>query len=189
MRFCVDYRKVKTVTRKDPYPLPCVDDTLDTLVGSQWFSTLSGYWKVVHPEDCQKRAFCTPVGLFHFKVMLFGVCSTSATFQRLVDTVLTGLQWINCLVYLNDVIILGRTFDEHLTNLKAVFDQFREAGLKFKPLAQRQAPLGTIRAGYPIQIVAVDIMSSLPETETGNSDILVAGDYYIRWMEAYPIPN
>ena len=134
MRFSVDYRKVNSITRKDAYPLPRVDDTLDTLAGSQWFSTLdllSGYWQVeVHPEDPQKTAFCTPDGLFEFEVMPFGLCNAQGTFQRLMDT---GLQWTNCLVYLDDVIILGRTFDEHLTNLKAVFDRFREAGLKLKP--------------------------------------------------------
>ena len=107
-RFCVDYRKVNSVTRKDAYPLPRVDDTLDTLAGSKWFSTLdllSGYWQVeVHPEDRQKTAFCTPDGLFEFKVMPFGLCNAPATFQRLMDTVLAGLQWTNCLVYLDDVI-------------------------------------------------------------------------------------
>ena len=136
-RFCVDYRKVNSVTRKDAYPLPRVDDTLDTLAGSKWFSTLdllSGYWQVeVDPEDRQKTAFCTPDGLFEFKVMPFGLCNAPATFQRLMDTVLAGLQWTNCLVYLDDVIILGRTFEEHLANLKAVLDRFREAGLKLKP--------------------------------------------------------
>jgi len=105
--------------------------------GSKWFSTLdllSGYWQVeVHPEDRQKTAFCMPDGLFEFKVMPFGLCNAPATFQRLMDTVLAGLQWANCLVHLDDVIILGRTFEEHLTNLRAVFDRFRQAGLKLKP--------------------------------------------------------
>ena len=135
-RFCVDYRKVNTVTRKDAYPLPRIDDTLDTLAGSKWFSTLdllSGYWQVeVRPEDREKTAFCTPDGLFEFNVMPFGLCNAPATFQRLMDTVLAGLQWTNCLVYLDDVIVLGRTFKEHLSNLKEVFDKFREARLKLK---------------------------------------------------------
>lgn len=97
-RFCIDYRKLNSVTRKDAYPIPRIDDTLDTLAGSQWFSTLhvdmvSGYWQVeVGVEDRKKTAFCTPNGLFEFKVMPFGLCNGPATFQRLMDLVLAGLQ-------------------------------------------------------------------------------------------------
>ena len=136
-RFCVDYRKLNAVTRKDAYPLPRIDDTHDTLAGSKLFSTLdliSGYWQVeMSPEDQEKTAFCTPDGLFEFKVMPFGLCNAPATFQRLMDMVLAGLQWTNCLVYLDDVIILGKTFEEHLRNLKEVFQCLREAGLRLKP--------------------------------------------------------
>ena len=136
-RFCVDYRKVNNVTRKDAYPLPRVDDTLDTLAGAKWFSTLdltSGYWQVeVEPKDREKTAFCTPDGLFEFKVMPFGLCNAPATFQQLMDLVLAGLQWSSCLVYLDDIIIVGRTFEEHLQNLQAVLIRLREAGLKLKP--------------------------------------------------------
>ena len=95
-RFCVDYRKVNTATRKDAYPLPRVDDTLDTLAGSKWFSTLdliSGYWQVeVDQKDREKTAFTTPEGLFEFNVMPFGLCNAPATLQRLMDLVLAGLQ-------------------------------------------------------------------------------------------------
>ena len=74
LRFCADYRKLNAVTCKDAYPLPRLDDTLDTLAHLHWFNTLdliSGYWQVeVHPEDREKTAFSTPEGLFEFKVML-----------------------------------------------------------------------------------------------------------------------
>ena len=122
-RFCIDYRKVNTVTRKDAYPMPRVDDTLDTLAGAKWFSTLdliSGYWQVeVNPKDREKTAFCTPEGLFEFKVIPFGLCNAPATFQRLMDMVLARVQWTSCLVYIDDVVILGKTFKEHLQNLVA----------------------------------------------------------------------
>ena len=136
-RFCVDYRKVNHVTRKDAYPLPRVDDTLDTLSGAKWFSTLDlicGYWQVeVDEKDRAKTAFCTPDGLFEFNVMPFGLCNAPATFQRLMDLVLAGLQWSSCLVYLDDVIVIGKTFKEHLSNLHTVLTRLREAGLKLKP--------------------------------------------------------
>ena len=73
-------------------------------------------------KDREKTAFCTPDGLFEFKVMPFGLCNAPARFQRLMDTILAGLQWTNCQVYLDDIIILGKTFQEHLCKLRAVFD-------------------------------------------------------------------
>ena len=137
LRFCVDYRKVNSITRKDAYPLPRVDDTLTTLDGTKWFSTLdmiSGYWQVeVAPEDREKTAFCTHEGLYEFKVMPFGLTNAPATFQRLMDSVLAGLQWKSCLVYLDDIIICGKTFEEHLFNLRAVFECLKQAGLKLQP--------------------------------------------------------
>ena len=86
-RFFVDYRKLNAVTLRDAYPLPHIDDALDTLSGSYWFSTLdtrvvSGYWQVtMYPAD-QKTAFCTTEGLFEFKVMPFWLTNAPATFQR-----------------------------------------------------------------------------------------------------------
>ena len=80
--FCIDYREVNAISRKDAYTFPRVDDTLDTLAESKWFSTLiSGYWQVeVSPEDQEKTALCTLEGLFEFKVMPFGLCNAPATF-------------------------------------------------------------------------------------------------------------
>ena len=135
-RFCVDYRKVNAVTRKDAYPLPRVDDTLNTLAGSKWFSTLdliSGYWQVeMSPEHREKTAFCTTEGLFEFNVTPFGLCNAPATIQRLMDMVLAGLQWSSCLVYLDDIIVIGKTFEDHLMNLREVFKHLKKTGLKLK---------------------------------------------------------
>ena len=135
--FCVDNCKLNEVTHKDAYPLPRIDDTLNTLSGSMWFSTidlLSGYWQVeVAEEDCPETAFCTFESLFEFKVMPFGLTNAPATFQHLMDLVLAELQWSKCLVYLDDVIILGETFPEHLANLGLVFQRLHTAGLKLQP--------------------------------------------------------
>ena len=132
-RFCVDYRQINAVTRKDAYPLPRVDDTLETLAGSQLFSTLnliSGYWQVeVKPEDREKTAFVTSEGLYEFNVLPFRLCNGPATFQCLMNILLAGIQWHNCLVYINDIIVLGRTFDEHLKNLAQVFQRLCDANL------------------------------------------------------------
>ena len=137
LRFCIDYRKVNAVTRKDAYPLPRVDDALDALACCKWFTTLdllSGYWQVeVDPKDREKTAFTTYDGLFEFLKTSFGLCNAPAAFQRLMDLVLAGLQWTNCLVYLDDLLIIGKSFEEHSQNLQLVFERLRRAGLKLKP--------------------------------------------------------
>ena len=133
-RFCIDYRKV---TRKDAYPLPRIDMTLDMLHGSEWFTTLdllSWYWQVEMAEaDKEKTTFCTTEGLYQFRVMPFGLCIAPASFQRLMDLVLSGLQWSQCLVYLDDIVVLGRSFEEYIRNLDSVFQRLRESGLRLKP--------------------------------------------------------
>jgi len=94
----------------------------------------SGYWQEeVDPEHRQKTAFCTHEDLFQFNVMPFGLCNAQATFQCLMDMVLSGLQWSSCIVYIDNKIIVGRTFDEHLNNLKEVFERIKIAGLKLHP--------------------------------------------------------
>uniref|UniRef100_A0A1X7TT34 Reverse transcriptase domain-containing protein n=1 Tax=Amphimedon queenslandica TaxID=400682 RepID=A0A1X7TT34_AMPQE len=85
LQFCVDYCRINEVTREDAYHLPRIDETLDTLSGSSWFTTLdllSGYWQVeVAEQDRDKTAFCTCEALFHFNVMPFGLCNAPATFE------------------------------------------------------------------------------------------------------------
>ena len=101
-RFFVDYGKLNDVTRKDAYPLPRIDETLDALVGAKLFSTrdlASGYWQVeMEDADREKTAFATRHGLFEFQVIAFGLCNSPSTFQRLMEFVLAGLQWHTCLV-------------------------------------------------------------------------------------------
>ena len=81
----------------------------------------------VEEKDRHKTAFCTREGLFEFKVMPFGLCNAPAVFQRLMDLVLSGIQWERCLVYIDDIVIMGKTFERHLQNLKLVLERLRRA--------------------------------------------------------------
>ena len=111
-RFCIDYRGLNDVTVKDAYPLPRIDESLDQLAGSKWFSCLdlsAGNWQVeVDPENKQKTALVTRRGLFEFSAMPFGLCNAPATFERLMETVLMGLHWQICLIYIDDITVFGK---------------------------------------------------------------------------------
>lgn len=136
-RLCVDYRALNDRTITDAYPLPRIQDTLDTLANAKWFSTLdlaSGYWQVeLTPRARRAAAFCTRKGLFQWNVMPFGLCNAPATFQRLMDRVLAGMQWETCLVYLDDIVVLAKDVPEMLQRLSQVFQRLQQANLKLKP--------------------------------------------------------
>ena len=94
----------------------------------------SGYHQVeLNPADRQKTAFVTTFGMYEYVTMPFGLCNAPATFQRLMDVCLAGLKYNSCLVYIDDIIIFSKTYDEHLIRLQAVFERLRIAGLTLKP--------------------------------------------------------
>ena len=136
LRFCIYFRKVNDVSKKDAYPLPKISESLDSMEGACYFSTLdmaSGYWQVeMDPDDVEKTAFTTGSSLYEFCVLPFGLSNSSSTFERLMETVLKGLHWEICLIYIDDVIVFGKTFDEHLERLDKVMRRLAAAGLKLK---------------------------------------------------------
>ena len=130
-RFCVDYRRLNTVTKRDVYPLPRMDDVFDRIAGAKYFSSLdlmSGYWQVpVAEADTCKTAFVTPDGLYEFVRLPFGLNNVPSTFQRLMDRVLARLKWEMCLVYLD--VVFGKSFEEHQERLDCVLKALEKAGL------------------------------------------------------------
>lgn len=135
-RLCVDYRRLNSKTKRDAFPLPHINESLDALGGAQVFSTIdlaSGYHQVaVHEKDRPKTAFTTPFGLYEFRRMPFGLCNAPATFQRLMQAIMSDLVFQIVLIYLDDLLVYSSTFHEHLVRLETVFKRLRETGLKVK---------------------------------------------------------
>ena len=137
VRFCVDYRALNDITVKDVYPLPLVGDCVEAVAGSQWFSKLDalwGYWQIkICDDDKRKTAFITKYGLFEFVKMPFGLCNAPATYSRVIDLILKGINWKTALAFLDDIVILGQDFNAHLSNLKEALARFRRYRIKLKP--------------------------------------------------------
>uniref|UniRef100_A0A674PMZ3 Gypsy retrotransposon integrase-like protein 1 n=1 Tax=Takifugu rubripes TaxID=31033 RepID=A0A674PMZ3_TAKRU len=136
LRLCVDYRLLNSTTRKDAFPLPRIEESLDALSGARWFSTLdlaSGYNQVpVAEQDRPKTAFCTPFGLFEFNRMPFGLCNAPSTFQRLMQRMFGDQQGQSLLLYLDDIIIFSSSIEQHLQRLEMVLGRLQGQGLKVK---------------------------------------------------------
>ena len=109
--FCVDYRALNKVTKRDLYPLPRRDDILESLAGAQWFShlyLLRGYWQIDVVEEDQEKTVCaTPESLYQFRKLSLGLTNAPAGFMKAIHLVLKGLCWSDCLVYLDDIIVIG----------------------------------------------------------------------------------
>ena len=136
--FCIDFRKLNSLTVKDSHPLPRICETLESLAGAAHYSTFdmnSGFWQVPMDEvSKQYTAFMLgSVGLYECESMPFGLCNAPPTFQRLMQNCLGELNLTYCLIYLDDVIIFSQTEGEHLERMRVVFDRLREHGLRVKP--------------------------------------------------------
>jgi hypothetical protein len=136
LRLCVDYRRLNAITTPDAYPLPRMDDLLQTSTKIGCISTMdlqAGYWQVsVRTQDRDKTAFICPFGLFRFTRMPFGLRNAPATFQRLMDRFKAGLPALTLLAYLDDLVLLSATRQDHLKQLELVFEHLRRFKLRMK---------------------------------------------------------
>ncbi|XP_062373894.1 uncharacterized protein LOC134062039 [Sardina pilchardus] len=130
-RFCTDYRKVNAQTKPDSFPLPRIEDCVDQVGGARFvskFDLLKGYWQVPLTDRAREvSAFITPKGLFSYKVMSFGLRNAPASFQRLMNRVVSGLD--GCAVYLDDVVCYSDTWEKHVKHIRALFTRLAAANL------------------------------------------------------------
>ena len=138
LHFCVDFRCLNARMKKDSYPLPHIQEALESMAGSAHFSSMdfkSGFWQIkMAPGSQQYMAFTVGnLGFYEFTCMPFRLCNTPAMFQHLMQNTLGELNLEYCVIYLDDIIVFGCTEEEHLEHLCMVFERFREFNLKLKP--------------------------------------------------------
>lgn len=195
IRFCCDYRQLNKVTRKDAFPIPRVQESLDALGNAKLFTTLdltSGYFQVkMSDEDQPKTAVTTPFGLYEWTRMPFGLCNAPATFQRLMECCLGDLQWETLLIYLDDILIFSSDFASHLKRLEQVFGRLRQNGLKLKTekcffLQEEVKFLGHIVSGRGVETDPGKTQAlrdwPTPRTATDVRRVLGFMSYYRRFV-------
>ncbi|KAL7844430.1 hypothetical protein SRHO_G00229690 [Serrasalmus rhombeus] len=197
-RFCVDYRRLNAATKAGSYPLPRIDDAVDKVAGSSWFSSLdlrSGYWQVeLTPEAREKTAFTLGVGLWQFRVMAFGLRNAPATFERLMERVLAGIPKERCILYLDDLHTHAPTFDEALACLEQVIGAIKTANLRLHPkkclLLQRKVQfLGHVVSGDRVATDPGKVQSvrhwPTPRDVSELRSFLGLASYYRRFIQGF----
>uniref|UniRef100_A0A4W5KP85 ribonuclease H n=1 Tax=Hucho hucho TaxID=62062 RepID=A0A4W5KP85_9TELE len=198
IRMCVDYRTLNKRTVPDHYTVPRVEDALTCLSGSKWFSVLdlrSGYYQIpMGDTDKEKTAFICPAGFYQFERMPQGVSGAPATFQRVMEKTVGDMNLLEVLVYLDDLIVFGRTLEEHEQRLLKVLDRLKSEGLKLSLDKCQFCRTSVNYVGHvisqngvatdPSKIEAVTTWPR-PETVTALRSFLGFCGYYRRFVKDY----
>jgi len=197
-RFCVDYRRLNNITKKDAYPLPRMEHFFDSLEDVQVFTSLdctAWYWQVpLRMEDQEKTAFTTHCGTYHCLSMPFGLTNAPATFQRALDIILSGLKWRICLVYLDDVIIFSANAEQHFKDVDTVLHRLREAGVtlnleKYTWFSDEVEYLGHIVRPGQLHVHKKNVEAlkhaKLPTTKTQLKSFLGMCNVYRRFLKDF----
>jgi len=196
VRFCVDYRELNTITVKDNFPMPFIDEKLESFLGKDFFSSLdltSGYWQFMMEEECRRyTAFVTHKGSYEFNRMPFGLCNAGATFQRAMEELLEDLEY--AMAYIDDVMVSSTGFDDHLKHLRKVFGILREKKLKMKPTKCHFGFRETKFLGFIVSAEGMKVCPSRsetianyprPTTAKGVRSFLGLASYYRRFIPGF----
>lgn len=197
-RIVIDYRKLNDVTIGDAFPLPNIEDILDQLGHSKYFTTLdlaSGFHQInMKKSDQQKTAFSTPLGHYEYTRMPFGLKNAPATFQRLMNSILTGLQGLECFVYIDDIVVYASSIEEHTAKLHKIFTRLRQNNLKLQPdkcefLRREVSYLGHIISDEgvkpnPIKVAAIKSFPK-PSCQKSIKSFLGLVGYYRKFIKDF----
>ncbi|XP_033741736.1 uncharacterized protein LOC117328321 [Pecten maximus] len=195
-RLCVDYRRLNDVTLCDGYPIPRVDEIFEKLGKAQYLSTMDlakGYWQIPLSQDSQeKSAFVTEFGQYQFKVMPFGMKTAPATFARMMDRLLAGVEHV--VAYFDDIVVYSDTWEDHLLHIKTVFDRLGDGGLTVNPSKCQFGEEELYCLGHVVgkgklkpdnRKVQAMVDFPLPLTKKGIRSFLGMTGYYRRFVKNY----
>ncbi len=195
VRLCIDYRRLNQVLKDDKFPMGRLDDLFDSLYGAEYFSKLdiqAGFYNFqIHPDDREKTAFIVHDGLYEFNRVPFGLRTSPAVFNRMMRKIFGKLIYDKCFIYVDDLLVFGKTFEDHLVSLKEVFTKLLANNLKLKPSKcsfgyTEVKLLGHIvgRNGIcvdPEKVVAIQRLP-IPTTPTEVKSVLGLASFYRRFI-------
>ncbi|KAL7291593.1 hypothetical protein TKK_0014634 [Trichogramma kaykai] len=197
-RIVLDFRALNEKTLSDAYPLPDITQIFDQVGSAKYYSVLDlawGFWQIkLHPDDTHKCAFSTPFGHYEFSRMAFGLKNAPATFQRLMDNVLKGLQGNILFVYLDDIVIYANSLEEHDKKFELLANRLRDANLKLQPekcnlLERKVRYLGHILSEEGLQVdpkkTEAVVRFPTPKTVKNVRQFIGLAGYYRRFIEKF----
>ncbi|KAH9773330.1 hypothetical protein KPL71_013298 [Citrus sinensis] len=197
-RVCIDYRKLNSVTRKDHFPLPFIDQMLDRLAGHEFYCFLDGYSGYnqipIAPKDQEKTTFTCPFGTFAYRRMPFGLCNAPATFQRCMLSIFSDMVERFLEVFMDDFSVFGDSFDQCLHHLTLVLQRCTEKNLvlnweKCHFMVKQGIVLGHIISSKGIEVdkAKVDLISNLPPPKTVREvrSFLGHAGFYRRFIKDF----
>ena len=197
LRFACDLRRLNAVTKPISYPMPTLQNVFDAMgeAKPQYLTTLDlahGFWQLeLDQETKHKTAFVTHQGKWESNRMPFGLVNAPAAFQMTMNQVLRGLTWDCCLVYIDDVAVYSRTWENHLDHLRKVFNRFRECNLKLQPSKCQIATEKVLYLGHQISKNGIEVDSTktkaldtypAPKTTTELRSFLGLANFYRRFV-------
>lgn len=197
-RLVCDFRKLNDKTIEDSFPIPNINDMINDLSGAKYFSTLdltSGFYQMkLHPDDTFKTGFSTSKNHYEWKRVPFGLKNAPSSFQRLMSIILADLSPLQIGIYIDDIIIASKSFDEHLNKLKIVFDRLNKHKLKLKPSKCKFLLKSVTYLGYHVSngIVQPDPSNlnvvknfAIPSTKKNVRQFLGLTGFYRRFIQNY----